>query len=40
MRQLAMGFYRDRVFPRVMNLACNTRETRRIRRHGMRAAHR
>jgi ubiquinone/menaquinone biosynthesis C-methylase UbiE len=26
-----MGFYRDRVFPRVMNLACNTRETRRIR---------
>lgn len=26
-----MGFYRDRVFPRVMNLACNTKETRRIR---------
>lgn len=26
-----VGFYRDRVFPRVMNLACNTKETRRIR---------
>jgi ubiquinone/menaquinone biosynthesis C-methylase UbiE len=26
-----MGFYRDRVFPRVMNVACNTKETRRIR---------
>jgi ubiquinone/menaquinone biosynthesis C-methylase UbiE len=26
-----MGFYRDRVFPRVMNMACNTKETRRIR---------
>ena len=26
-----MGFYRDRVFPRIMNMACNNRETRRIR---------
>lgn len=26
-----MGFYRDRVFPRVMNVACNTQSTRRIR---------
>lgn len=26
-----MGFYRDRVFPRVMNKACNTSETRRLR---------
>jgi ubiquinone/menaquinone biosynthesis C-methylase UbiE len=26
-----MGFYRDRVFPRVMNTACNTKETRRVR---------
>ena len=26
-----MGFYRDRVFPRIMNAACNTTETRRIR---------
>ena len=26
-----MGFYRDRVFARVMNSACNTAETRRIR---------
>jgi ubiquinone/menaquinone biosynthesis C-methylase UbiE len=26
-----MGFYRDHVFPRVMNVACNTKETRRIR---------
>ena len=26
-----MGFYRDRVFVRVMNAACNTAETRRIR---------
>jgi ubiquinone/menaquinone biosynthesis C-methylase UbiE len=26
-----VGFYRDRVFPRLMNLACNTKETRRIR---------
>lgn len=26
-----MGFYRDRVFPRVVNIACNTKETRRIR---------
>ena len=26
-----MRFYRDRVFPRLMNLACNTKETRRIR---------
>jgi len=26
-----VGFYRDHVFPRVMNLACNTKETRRIR---------
>lgn len=26
-----MGFYRDRVFPRLINLACNTKETRRIR---------
>lgn len=26
-----MGFYRDRVFPRVMNAVCNTKETRRIR---------
>jgi ubiquinone/menaquinone biosynthesis C-methylase UbiE len=28
---LAIGFYRDRVFPRCMNVACNTKETRRIR---------
>ena len=26
-----MGVYRDRVFPRIVNLACNTKETRRIR---------
>ena len=26
-----MGFYRDRVFPRVMNVACNTKQTRRVR---------
>jgi ubiquinone/menaquinone biosynthesis C-methylase UbiE len=26
-----MGLYRDRVFPRLMNMACNTKETRRIR---------
>lgn len=26
-----MGIYRDHVFPRVVNVACNTRETRRIR---------
>ena len=26
-----MGFYRDRVFPRVVNIACNSKETRRIR---------
>ena len=26
-----MGFYRDHVFPRIMNAACNTTETRRIR---------
>ena len=26
-----MGFYADRVFPRVLNAACNTKETRRIR---------
>ncbi len=26
-----MGFYRERVFPRVINVACNTKETRRIR---------
>lgn len=26
-----MGFYRDRVFPRVMNRMCNSAETRRIR---------
>ena len=26
-----MGFYRDRVFPRVIDMACNTAETRRIR---------
>lgn len=26
-----MGWYRDRVFPRVMNVACNTKETRRVR---------
>jgi ubiquinone/menaquinone biosynthesis C-methylase UbiE len=26
-----MGFYRDWVFPRIMNKACNTTETRRIR---------
>lgn len=26
-----MGFYRDRVFPRLMNRVCNTAETRRIR---------
>lgn len=26
-----VGFYRDRVFPRVLNVACNTKETRRIR---------
>jgi ubiquinone/menaquinone biosynthesis C-methylase UbiE len=26
-----VGFYRDHVFPRVMNVACNTKETRRIR---------
>jgi len=26
-----VGFYRDRVFPRLMNVACNTKETRRIR---------
>jgi ubiquinone/menaquinone biosynthesis C-methylase UbiE len=26
-----MGFYRDRVFPRLMNVACNTKENRRIR---------
>jgi ubiquinone/menaquinone biosynthesis C-methylase UbiE len=26
-----MGLYRDHVFPRVMNRACNTKETRRIR---------
>lgn len=31
MRQWTVGFYRDRVFPRVMNVACNTEETRRIR---------
>jgi len=30
-RGCAVGFYRDHVFPRVMNLACNTKETRRIR---------
>jgi SAM-dependent methyltransferase len=26
-----MSWYRDHVFPRIMNLACNTKETRRIR---------
>ena len=26
-----MGFYRDRIFPRLMNAACNTKETRRVR---------
>jgi ubiquinone/menaquinone biosynthesis C-methylase UbiE len=26
-----VGFYRDRVFPRIVNVACNTKETRRIR---------
>jgi SAM-dependent methyltransferase len=26
-----MGLYRDRIFPRVMNAACNTKENRRIR---------
>lgn len=26
-----MGIYRDRIFPRVVNVACNTRETRRVR---------
>jgi ubiquinone/menaquinone biosynthesis C-methylase UbiE len=26
-----VGFYRERVFPRVINVACNTKETRRIR---------
>ena len=26
-----MGVYRDRVFPRIVNMACNTKETRRIR---------
>jgi SAM-dependent methyltransferase len=26
-----VGIYRDHVFPRLMNLACNTKETRRIR---------
>ena len=31
MPQWVVGFYRDRVFPRVMNVACNTKETRRIR---------
>ena len=31
MRHWTVGFYRDRVFPRIMNAACNTRETRRIR---------
>ena len=30
-RHCTMGFYRDRVFPRIMNMACNTKETRRIR---------
>ncbi len=31
MRQWTVAFYRDRVFPRVMNVLCNTKETRRIR---------
>lgn len=31
MRQCDVGFYGERVFPRVMNVACNTKETRRIR---------
>ena len=26
-RHCTMGFYRDRVFPRIMNMACNTKET-------------
>jgi hypothetical protein len=26
-----MGFYRDRMFPRILNLFMNTKETRRIR---------
>lgn len=30
-RECAVGFYRDHVFPRVMNALCNTKETRRIR---------
>jgi len=30
-RQWTVAFYRDRVFPRVMNVLCNTKETRRIR---------
>ena len=28
---MTMSFYRDRVFPRVMNKVCNTNETRRLR---------
>ena len=31
MRQWTVGFYGDRVFPRVMNVVCNTKESRRIR---------
>ena len=31
MRQWTVGFYGDRVFPRVMNVMCNTKESRRIR---------
>ena len=30
-RQWVVGLYRDSVFPRVMNVLCNTKETRRIR---------
>jgi ubiquinone/menaquinone biosynthesis C-methylase UbiE len=31
MRQFPVGLYRDRLFPRMMNRACNTAETRHIR---------
>lgn len=31
MRQWVVAFYRDRIFPRLMNASCNTADTRRIR---------
>ena len=31
MRHWTVGLYRDHVFPRIMNIACNTKQTRRIR---------